>query len=129
MDNASKLYRKRCQLTKERATELYRVLNDHQMELERQDMDRWLLRKTIKKEQAVADAEIKEYQQRQWKAYHTSNREFAKCERYCREQRELLRALEDLTEQERDMYELDAPFGSDDDGLQGRPGKSRSVGA
>ncbi len=107
MDNASKLYRKRCQLTKERATELYRVLNNHQMELERQDMDRWLLRKTIKEEQAVADAEIEEYQQRKWKAYHTSNREFAKCERYCREQRELLRALEGLTEQERDMYELD----------------------
>jgi hypothetical protein len=32
MHNASKLYRKRCQLTKERATELYRVLNTHQME-------------------------------------------------------------------------------------------------
>src|SRR5207244_858405 len=84
MDNASKLYRKRCQLTKERATELYRVLNDHQMELERRDMDRWLLRKTIKEEQAVADAEIEEYQQR-----------------------ELLRAMEDLAQQERDMYELD----------------------
>ena len=29
------------------------------------------------------------------------------CERYCREQRELLRALEDLTTHERTMYELD----------------------
>jgi transposase len=91
----------------ERATELYRVLNDHQMEWEQQDMDRYLLRKTIKQEQEVADAEIEEYQQRQWKAYHTSNREFAKCEKYCREQRELLRAIDDLALQERDMYELD----------------------
>ena len=107
MHNASKLYRKRCQLTKERATELYRVLNNHQMELERQGVDHWQLRQTIKEEKATADAEIEEYQQRQWKAYHTSNREFAKCERYCRKQRELLRALEDLAEQERDMYELD----------------------
>ncbi len=107
MHNASKLYRKRCQLTKERAKELYRVLNDHQMELERQDMDHWLLRKTIKEEKAIADAEIEEYQQRQWKAYHTSNAEFKKCEKYCREQRELLRDLEDLEKQEREMYELD----------------------
>jgi hypothetical protein len=107
MHHASKLYTKRCQLTKERATELYRILNNHQMELERQGVDHWLLRKTIKEEKAVADAEIEEYQQRQWKAYHTSNQEFAKCEKYCREQRELLRAIEDLAQQERDMYELD----------------------
>jgi hypothetical protein len=107
MHNASKLYRKRCTLTKERATELYRVLNAHQMELERQGMDHWLRRQTFKEEKAVADAEIEEYQQRQWKAYHSSNKEFAKCEKYCREQRELLRAIEDLAQQERDMYELD----------------------
>jgi hypothetical protein len=107
MHNASKLYRKRCQLTKERATELYRVLNNHQTELERQGMDRYLLRSIIKEEKAAADAEIEEYQQRQWKAYHTSNKEFAKCEKYCREQRELLRAREDLAQQERERYELD----------------------
>ena len=107
MYKAGKLHNKRSQLTKERATELYRVLNDHQMELELQDVDRYLLRKTIREEKAVADAEIEEYQQREWKAYHTSNREFAKCEKYCREQRELLRALENLVQQGREMYELD----------------------
>jgi hypothetical protein len=78
MHNASKLYRKRCQQTKERADALYRVLNDHQMELERQGVEHLLLRKTIKEEKARADAEIEEYQQHQWKAYHTSNREFAR---------------------------------------------------
>jgi hypothetical protein len=107
MHNASKLYRKRCQQTKERADTLYRVLNDHQMEMERQGVEHWLRRQTIKEEKAVADAEIEEYQQRQWKAYHTSNKEFAKCEKYCREQRELLRDAEDLAQQEREMYELD----------------------
>ncbi|WP_040447632.1 hypothetical protein [Ktedonobacter racemifer] len=96
MHNASKLYRKRCQQTKERADMLYRVLNEHQMEMEQQGVEHWLRHKTIKEEKAGADAEIEEYQQRQWKAYHTSNKEFAKCEKYCREQRELLRALEDL---------------------------------
>ncbi len=107
MHNASKLYRKRCTLTKERADALYRDLNTHQMDLERQGVEYWEWRKTIKEEKAVADAEIEEYQQRQWKAYHTSNKEFAKCEKYCREQRELLRAIEDLVKQEREMYELD----------------------
>ena len=107
MHNASKLYRKRCQQTKERADALYRDLNTHQMEMERQGVEHWLLRKTIKEEKAVADDQIEAYQQRQWKAYHTSNREFAKCEKYCREQRELLRSIEDLAQQEREMYELD----------------------
>lgn len=105
--NASKLYTKRCKLTKERATALYRVLNNHQIELEQQEMENWLLRKTIKEEKAVVDAEIGEYQKRQWRAYETSNREHAKCERYCREQRDLLRALEDLRTHEHTMYELD----------------------
>jgi len=105
--NASKLYTKRCQQTKERATELYRLLNNHQIELEQQRKKDWLLRKTIKEEKAVADAEIEEYQQRQWKAYETSNQEHRKCERYCQEQRKLLRTLEDLAASERTMYELD----------------------
>ncbi len=104
---ASKLYTKRCQQTKERATELYRILNNHLMELEQQGMENWRVRKTIKEEKAVADTEIEEYQQWQWKAYETSNQEHHKCERYCQEQRQLLRALEDLKAQERAMYELD----------------------
>ena len=75
MHHASKLYRKRCQINKERAGALDRVLNTHQMELERQGIDHWRVRQTIKEEKATADTEIEEYQQRQWKAYHTSNRE------------------------------------------------------
>lgn len=63
MHNASKLHRKRCQLTKERAGALYRVLNAHQMELVRQGVDHWQVRQTIKEEQVRADAEIEEYQQ------------------------------------------------------------------
>lgn len=93
--------------TCERADALYRVLNTHQKALERRGVDYWRVRQTIKEGKAVADAEIEQYQQRQWKAYHTSNQEFAKCEKYCRQQRELLRAIEDLAQQERDMYELD----------------------
>ena len=43
--NASKLYTKRCRLTKERATALYRVLNYYQIELEQQGTESWLLLK------------------------------------------------------------------------------------
>jgi len=68
MHNASKLHRKRRQQTKERADALYRDLNLPQMEMEKQEVEYWLLKKTIKEEKAVADAEIEEYRQRQWKA-------------------------------------------------------------
>jgi hypothetical protein len=107
MRNASKLHLKRTQQTKQRAEALYRDLNKHQRALEQQGVEYWLLKKTIKEEQSKADAEIEEYRRRQWKAFDTSNKEFAQCEKYCREQRELLRALEDLAQQEREMYELD----------------------
>lgn len=105
--SASKLHRKRCTLTKERANVLYRNLNQQQIDLECQDIEPWKLRGTIKELKVTADAEIEEYQQRQWKAYHSSNQEFAKCEKYCREQREILRALEELKANERTMHELD----------------------
>jgi hypothetical protein len=59
--NASKLYRKRCALTKERADALYRDLNRRQMDLERQGVEHWKLRATIKELKATADAEIEEY--------------------------------------------------------------------
>ncbi len=55
MRNASKLYTKRCQSTKERATKFYRALNNHQMELVRQGVGDWLVRKTSKEEQARTD--------------------------------------------------------------------------
>ena len=81
------------------ATELHVV--------DREGMEDWRLRKTIKEEKVIVDAEIDEYQRLQWKAYETSNQEHRKCERYCQEQRQLLRALEDLTTSERAMYKLD----------------------
>lgn len=107
MRNASKLHLKRAQQTKQRADALYRDLNKHQRAMEQQGVEYWLRKQTLKEEQTKADAEIEEYRRRQWKAFDTSNKEFAKCEKYCREQRELLRAVEDLAQQEREMYKLD----------------------
>jgi anti-sigma factor RsiW len=50
---------------------------------------------------------MQELWQRVSRVLETCNKEFAKWERYCREQGDLLRALEDLAAQERTMYELD----------------------
>ena len=45
--------------------------------------------------------------QRVYRVLDTSHKEYAKWDRSCREQGDLLRALEDLAAQERTMYELD----------------------
>jgi hypothetical protein len=57
--------------------------------------------------QAEAEREMQESWQRVSHVLETSNKEFAKWERYCCEQGDLLRALENLAAQERTMYELD----------------------
>ena len=44
---------------------------------------------------------------KEWRAYEQCNNEFRKQERYCQEQCDVLRALEDLDANERTMYELD----------------------
>ena len=104
---ATRLYVRRCQETKERAKALNRMLSDHHWALVQQEVDQCTVRSTMKEEQRSAQAEIAAYEERQWRAYEQSNAEFAKCERYCRKQRELLRQLEDLAESEREMYALD----------------------
>jgi hypothetical protein len=56
---------------------------------------------------AVADAELEQLRIQEWHAYEQWNVEFRKQEHYCKEQREVLRALEELKTQEKTMYELD----------------------
>ncbi len=65
------------------------------------------LYRALNTQQAVVDAEIEELRAKAWRAYDQSNQEFRKQERYCQEQRKVLRALEDLAARERTMYELD----------------------
>ena len=56
---------------------------------------------------AEVDAELEPLWQRVYRVQERSHAESTKHARYCREQRDLLRALEDLTAKERMMYELD----------------------
>jgi hypothetical protein len=56
---------------------------------------------------ADADAELEPLWQRVYRVREKSRQESRKHERYCCEQRDLLRTLEDLTAKERVMHELD----------------------
>ncbi len=90
-----------------RSDKLYRELNHRQDELVAQGMADHLLRREIKERKAVIDAELEQIRVKEWRAYEQCNQEFRKQERYCKEQRDVLRALEDLEAKERSMYELD----------------------
>jgi len=90
-----------------RADQLYRELNRRQDELVAQGVADHLLRREIKERKAVIDTELEQMRAKMWRAYEQCNQEFRKQERYCKEQRDLLRNLEDLTANERAMYELD----------------------
>ena len=104
---ASTLSTKLWKQTKQRSEQLYRALNERIWELEAQGMSSYQLRAESKKLKAEADAELEPLWQRVSRVRENSHQESTKHERYCREQRELLRALEDLAANERLMYELD----------------------
>jgi hypothetical protein len=90
-----------------RSKELYQELWAYQRTLEEQGIADHVLRREVKERKTVADAELEQLRIQEWRAYEQCNAEFHKQECYCKEQREVLRALEDLKEQRRTMYELD----------------------
>jgi hypothetical protein len=75
--------------------------------LEAQGVSEGTYRAERKKLKADVDAQLEPLWQRVYRVQEKSYRESSKHERYCREQRELLRALEDLAVSERVMQELD----------------------
>lgn len=91
----------------QRSKELSQELWKHQLALEEQNLPEYVFRRKMKEHKAEVDAELEPLGRKEWQAYEQCNAEFRKQERYCKEQREVLRALEDLKEQERSMYELD----------------------
>lgn len=104
---AGKRHERLRQQLNDRADQLYHELNHRQDELVAQGVADHLLRRKIKERKAVIDAELEQIRVRMWRAYEQCNQEFRKQERYCQKQRDLLRSLEDLTANERTMYELD----------------------
>jgi hypothetical protein len=93
--------------TKAKGEERYHVLDEQLQKLQAQGVSPAQGKAERNRLQAEAEREMQELWQRVSRVLETSNKEFAKWERYCREQGDLLRALEDLAAQERTMYELD----------------------
>jgi hypothetical protein len=93
--------------TKEHGEAMYRVLNERLQMLEAQGVSEGTYRAERKKLKAEADAELEPLWQRVYRVQEKSHRESTKHEKYCREQRDILRDLEDLAANERMMYELD----------------------
>ena len=91
---------------KARGEALYRALNQQQDGLYEQGMDQYRLRRIIRERKAEIDAELHELDHRYWRAERERDAEWRKLERYCREQRAVLRQLENLAVREHQMYDL-----------------------
>lgn len=104
---ASKRYHRLWEQAKTRSRELSNELFKRQCALEDQGVPAHVVRREMKDAKVAADAEMQERNTTIWRAYDESNAEFHKQERYCKDQRELLRALADLAAREQTMYELD----------------------
>jgi hypothetical protein len=104
---ASGLETKLWKQAKEHGEKVYRIFNDRLQALEAQGVTEGVYRAERRKLKAEADAELEPLWQRVYRVREKSHQESTKYERYCREQRELLRALEDLAAKERVMHELD----------------------
>ena len=66
-----------------------------------------LVRREIKERKATIDAELQGLWQRVYRVEARQDQDWRKQERDFREQREMLRALENLACKEREMFELD----------------------
>jgi hypothetical protein len=75
--------------------------------LEEQGIADHLVRREIKERKATIDAELQGLWQRIYQVEARLGQDWRKQERYCHQQREVLRALEDLACEEREMYEVD----------------------
>jgi hypothetical protein len=92
---------------KARGEALYRDLNQQQDALVAQGVADYLLRRTIRERKADIDADLRIMAEHAWSADRERDAEWRKIERYCQEQRTVLRHLEDLTARAQPMYELD----------------------
>ncbi|MDP9350017.1 MAG: hypothetical protein M3P51_00505, partial [Chloroflexota bacterium] len=104
---ASKTADRRWRWAKARSKELYAELNLRLFAMEGEGLSPYEYRTQSKELVSVVEAEMDAYWQSYYRAHDRCNSEYAKWERYCRERRETLRALEDLNSAERQMYEMD----------------------
>jgi hypothetical protein len=104
---ASKRHQRLYAAAKQRAQDLTKVLFKRQCALEEQGVSEGVFRQEMRAARAETQAEMDALNQQIWRASQASDTEYRKQERYCKEQREVLRALEELAAYEPQMYELD----------------------
>ncbi len=104
---AHKTSSRRWKRAKARSREAYSELNDRLSELEARGVPDWEYRTRKRELVAAVETEMEGHWRGYYRAFNTCNREYAKWEQYCQNQREILRELEDLKAGERRMYELD----------------------
>jgi hypothetical protein len=104
---ASLRYTRQWKETKAKGEARYRMLDEQLQQLQAQGATAQGWKAERNRLQAEAQQEMQVLWDCVSRVLETSNKEHAKWQRYCREQGELLRALEDLAAQERTMHELD----------------------
>ncbi len=104
---AHKTSDRRWKRAREHSREVYSDLNGQLSGLEARGVSERKGRSRKRELVDTAEAEMEGHWRGYYRSHDTCNREYAKWERYCREQRELLRELEHLNSGERRMYELD----------------------
>ena len=92
---------------KARARDWNARLWQRQRDLAAQGVTEAVFRQEMRGAKEVADADMAVHNAASWRAYDVSTAEYTKQERYCKEQRTVLRALADLAAREPPMYELD----------------------
>jgi hypothetical protein len=102
----SKQEKRRYDVYKARHQQLSRQLVDQQLELEGQGMAWGLVKRALRERKEEIENELNELKEGWWSAERERDKEWAKLERYCREQRRVKRQLEDLLGRERQMYEV-----------------------
>jgi hypothetical protein len=92
---------------KARHQQLSRKLVEQQFELERQEVEWWQIKRTLRERKDEIEAELEQYKQRWWQAREAAEKEDKKLQRYCGQQRQVKRELEELAKRERQMYEVE----------------------
>lgn len=106
-ERASSLEERRRRTAKDTQREYYQQLGHREIELEEQSLSRHAIRKELAALKAGFDQEIEELWRAQRRAFDKCNDEWNKAERYAHKERKLLRQLEDLEVEAKQMYELD----------------------
>ncbi len=106
-DRATKRYARFWEAARQRERALYDEMDRGLWDLQKRGVPEHTYRAEAKARKAAINAEVDALCQRAYKAHDAYRAEWDKCERYCKEQRALLRELEDLAARERTMHELD----------------------